>query len=136
MTSSGKIARSGGEVRGGEFGGLRLGIVAVSGVMKLERLRRGSEDGQSGEVGSEVAAINGRETVGLHTGMGGDEEIRDEVLAWPALAPIAQEHLAGEVSGGGCHGIVGDTEGVELGECLVHAGKPDGTLGKNNGAKC
>ena len=75
----------------------------------------------------------GGETVGLHTGVGGDEEVGYELLAWPTLAPIAQEYLAGEVSGGGFDGIVSDTEGVEPSECLVNAGKPDGTLRKNDG---
>ena len=101
--------------------------------MKFELLSRGSEQGQSGEVGAEVAAVKGGETVGLHTGVGGDEEVGDELLAWPTLAPIAQGYLAGEVSGGGCDGIVSDTEGVEPSECLVNAGKPDGTLRKNDG---
>jgi len=103
--------------------------------MKFELLGRGSEQGQSGEVGAEVAAVEGGETVGLHTGVGGDEEVGDELLAWPTLAPIAQEYLAGEVSGGGGDGIVSDTEGVEPGACLVNAGKSDGTLRKNDGTK-
>ena len=45
--------------------------------MKFELLSRGSEQGQSGEVGAEVAAVEGGETVGLHTGVGGDEEVGD-----------------------------------------------------------
>jgi hypothetical protein len=68
--------------------------------------------------------------------VGGDDEVGDELLAWPTLAPIAQEHLAGEVSGGGGDGIISDTKTVKLGECLIYAGKPDGTLRKNDGTKC
>jgi hypothetical protein len=67
--------------------------------------------------------------------MGGDNKVRDELLAGPTFVPIAQEHLAGEVSGGGGDGIISDTKTVKLGECLIYAGKPDGTLRKNDGTK-
>jgi hypothetical protein len=67
--------------------------------------------------------------------MSGDQEIREQLLAWSTLASIAQKHLASEISGGGCDGVVGDAEEVESRERLGRAGEPDGTLRKNNGAQ-
>ena len=67
---------------------------AVSGFIKWERLSRGLEQGQSGEIGAKIAAINRGEAIGLGAGVGGDEEVRDEMLARSAFAPVAQKHLA------------------------------------------
>ena len=51
------------------------------------------------EVGPEVASVGGGQAVGLHGGVGGNQEIGDEMLAWSAFAPIAEEGLACEVGG-------------------------------------
>ena len=83
--------------------------------MRTEGLCQRSEDGQCGEVRADIATVEGGEAVGLNTGVGGDEEIRECVCARTALAPITKENLAGEVSGGGADGIVGDAEGVKIG---------------------
>lgn len=46
------------------------------------------QSGQIGEIGAEIAAIDGGETIGLHTGVSGDEKVRDEVLSWPTFPPV------------------------------------------------
>ncbi len=79
------------------------------------RLCQRSEDCQCGEVRAEVAAVEGGEAVCLDAGVGGDEEIRDEVQAWSAVAPVAQEDLASEVSGRWGDGIINDVEAIPPG---------------------
>ena len=54
------------------------------------------KQGKAGEIVSEVAAVNGGETVGVDRGMGGDEKIRDRMLAWAAFLPVAQKRLPGQ----------------------------------------
>jgi hypothetical protein len=69
----------------------------------------------------------------LDTGVGGDEEIRDEIEAWPAMAPVAQEDLAGEVSGRRGDGIVEDVEEIQVCLSRFHIGIGDGKLCKGDG---
>jgi len=40
------------------------------------------------EIGPEVASVGGGQSVGLQGGVGGNQEIGDEMLAWPAFAPM------------------------------------------------
>lgn len=69
------------------------------------------------------AAVHGGKAVGLRAGVGGDEEVRDEVSARSAFAQVAQEHLAGQVSALRRESIVNKTEGDELGQGLLGVGK-------------
>jgi len=73
----------------------------------------GLEEGEFREPLAQVAAVDGGEAVGLDSGVGGDEEIGDEMLAWTAGLAVALEGETGKVGGGGRDGIVGDGEPVE-----------------------
>jgi len=88
---------------------------------------------QRGEVGAEVAAVDRREAVGLDAGMGGDEEVRDEIESWAPMASIAQEDLAGEVGGCRGDGVVEDVEQIKVGLRRLHLGIGDGKLRKGDG---
>ncbi len=82
--------------------------------MKSEFLGGGHEEVQRGEVGAEVAAIYRGEAVGLHTGVGGDQEIGNEVLAGSAFSPIAEKNLAGEVGGRGFDRFIKNVEAIQV----------------------
>ena len=69
----------------------------------------------------------------MDAGVGGDEEIRDEVEARPAVAPIAQKNLTGEVSGRRGDGIVKDVKKVQVCLSHFHRGIGDGELRKGDG---
>lgn len=101
----------------------------------LEHLTGGSEDGQRREVGAEVAAINRSEAVRLGAGVCGDEKIREEMLAWPALAPITQKRLAGQVSCFRGEGVVDQAQRFKLGLGFPGIGKANRTLRKNGWTK-
>ena len=85
------------------------------------------------EVGPEVASVGGGQAVGLHGGVGGNQEIGDEMLAWSAFAPIAEEGLACEVGGLWRDGVEVDLDRLELLQGGFGGGKTGGTLGKNDG---
>ena len=88
---------------------------------------------QAGKVGAEVATVEGGEAVCLNAGVGGDEKVRDEVQAWSAVAPVAQEDLAGEVSGRRGDGIVEDVQQIQVCQSRFHMGIGDGKLRKGDG---
>jgi hypothetical protein len=54
--------------------------------------------GQVREVGAQGAAVHGGEVVRLHTVMGGDQKIREDLLARSSFPVVALENLP---SGGG-----------------------------------
>ena len=80
-----------------------------------------------------IATVEGGEAVGLNAGVGGDENIRDEVQAWPAVTPVAQENLTSEVSGRRGDGIVVDVEEIQVRLNRFHLRISDGKLRKGDG---
>ena len=83
---------------------------------------------------AQVAAIDGDEAVGLDLGVGGDEEIGNEVLARTAGLPIALEGLSCQVGGLRSDGLVGDGEAGEEFHQTVSVGGGWRKLGKGNRA--
>ena len=94
-----------------------------------------NEQGEFWEVRAEVAAIDCGESVGLHRGMRRDEEIRDEVVAWPSLASVTQEDPAGQICGSGLDGVVDDVETVQVLLSGFQGWVSNGILGKYDGAE-
>lgn len=48
------------------------------------------------EVPAQVPTVSGGEAVGLGLGVGGDQEVGDQMLAWAAVFAIPPEGLTGE----------------------------------------
>ena len=92
-----------------------------------------SEDGQAWEVRAEIATVERCDSVCLDAGVGGNEKVRDEVQARPAVPPVAQEDLASEVSGRRGDGIVDYVEEIQVCLSRFHTGIGDGKLRKGDG---
>ena len=58
----------------------------------------GAAYGEVGKVAAQVSAVFGGEAVGLHFGVGSDQEVGDQVLSRPALHTISLENLWPRVS--------------------------------------
>ena len=73
----------------------------------------GHELRQPGEIAAKVAAIGPGESVGLKRGMGGDNEVGDQVLARPALSAVGAKVASCEHRRIQGRGAVDDREAVQ-----------------------